>query len=456
MKAQVRPNKYRTTAISGLSHRIFALIMGCMLVPSPALATDVEFGPGDLDPTFGEGGKVTTDLFGDSDVANDIALQPGGKIIAVGSAGSDFALARYNRDGSLDTTFGDGGKVTTDFFGERDEARAVAIQPNGKIVVGGLARSNDNPDFALARYNPDGSLDNTFGDGGKVTTDFFGEFDEASDVALLPNGKIVVVGATRGSNTASVDFAVARYNRDGSLDESFGDAGKVTTIFSNGEDFAAAVALQPGGEIVVAGFTNGSASNSDFALARYNRNGSLDVTFGNGGKVTTDFQGSTDFASAVTLQPGGKIIVAGSAFGVNTSQDFALARYNRNGSLDVTFGNGGKVTADFFGDSDVGTAIALQRGGKIIVVGNAFITNVGADFALARYNRDGNLDESFGNSGRVITDFFGESDGATGVAIQDNGKIMAGGAAVNSNTGQSDFALARYLSKKPSIKSAIG
>ena len=445
MKAQRRPNKYWATAIPGLACRIFALVLACILVPSSTLATGVEISPGDLDPTFGEGGKVTTDFFGESDGVSDIALQPNGKIVAVGVAGGDFALARYNRDGSLDTTFGDGGKVTTDFFGERDEARALAIQPNGKIVVVGFARSNDSPDFALARYNRDGSLDESFGHSGKVTTDFFGEFDEAFDVALLPNGKIVVVGAARGSNTASVDFALARYNRDGSLDTTFGDDGKVTTVFSSGEDTAFAVALQHGGKIVVAGVTNSGGPDTDFALARYNRDGSLDESFGHGGKVTTDFLGSADFAFAVTLQPDGKIVVAGTAFIIGRSQDFALARYNRDGSLDESFGYGGKVTTDFFGDSDTVSAIALQRDGKIVAVGLAFITNVGQDFALARYNRDGSLDESFGYGGRVTTEFFGDNAAATGVAIQPNGKIVAGGGAGISGTDKFDFVLARYL-----------
>jgi uncharacterized delta-60 repeat protein len=448
MEAQRRPNKYWATAIPGLGHRIFALVLASILVRSSTLATGVEIKPGNLDPTFGEGGKVTTDFFGESDGVSDIALQPNGKIVAVGVAGGDFALARYNRDGSLDTTFGDGGKVTTDFFGERDEARAIAIQPNGKIVVVGFARSNEQPDFALARYNRDGSLDESFGHRGKVTTDFFGEFDEAFDVALLPNGKIVVVGAARGSNTASVDFALTRYNRDGSLDTTFGDGGKVTTIFSSGDDTAGAVALQHDGKIVVAGVTNSGGPDIDFALARYNRDGSLDESFGDGGKVTTDFQGGA-FAADVTLQPDGKIVAAGTAFSIGTSGDFALVRYNRDGSLDESFGHGGKVTTDFFGDSDAVSAIALQPDGKIIAVGFVFITNVGQDFALARYNRDGSLDESFGHGGRVTTEFFGDTAAATGVAIQRNGKIVAGGGAGSSNTDKFDFVLARYLSKKP-------
>ena len=448
MNLQIRPS------------RTLGLVLACALMPWFALAT----GPGNLDPTFGEGGKVTTDFPGGSDGVTDIAIQKNGKIVAVGFAGSDFAVtgdfavARYNRDGSLDAPFGNGGVVTTDFAGSRDEAGAVVLQPDGKIVVVGTARAGSNPNFAVARYNRDGSLDATFGLGGMVTTDISGEFDQATGVALQTNGKIVVVGETRSGGAAGIDFALVRYRRDGSLDTGFGEGGIVITDFAGGDDAAHAVALRPDGRIVVAGETNGAGSQADFALACYNLDGSLCSTFGQGGKVTTDFHGSTsstDRAYALAILPNAKIIVAGTAHSTSTSQDFALARYRWSGRLDRRFGSGGRVTTDFFGDTDTGVAIALDSHDRILVAGSAIVGDSGRDdFAVARYRADGRLDERFGTGGKVSTDFFADSDGARAVAVQPNGRIVAGGIAQRAITldgiaQETVFALVRYRAGKP-------
>jgi uncharacterized delta-60 repeat protein len=246
--------------------------------------------------------------------------------------------------GDLDGIFGTGGTVTTDFAGNGDEARAVALQPDGKIVAAGGALGA-SVDFALARYRPDGTLDTAFGTGGKVTTDF-GSGEQAYAVAVQPDGKIVAAGG------AVTGFELARYNADGSLDGTFGAGGKVTTRFGLGLPFtrAHAIVLQPDGKIVVAG-TATSATVGDFGLARYNPDGTLDASFGAGGKVTTDIRGtdSSDFAWAVTLQPDGKLVVAGSTAGP-TGDAFALARYTPSGNLDGTFGSGGKVITGFGGD----------------------------------------------------------------------------------------------------------
>jgi uncharacterized delta-60 repeat protein len=321
-----------------------ALILVVIIVASPVCKGE------DLDPTFGTGGKITTDFSGRCDGASALALQSDGKIVVAGTSGTgcqpfvgnfvlphyefgDFAVARYNHDGSLDATFASGGKVTTDFFGGSDNATAVALQSSGKIVVAGFA---DN-DFALARYNSDGSLDTSLGTGGKVNTDFSGGTDEAWTLAVQSDGKIVVAGWTRVGSSA--DFALARYNSDGSLDATFGSAGKVTTDFSGGCDGISALGIQSDGKVVVAGRTGtdcggGTFPTGDFALARYNSDGSLDATFGNGGRVTTPFPYPFWFgwASALALQPDGKIVAGGTYF-VN----FGLLRYNSDGSLDTTF-----------------------------------------------------------------------------------------------------------------------
>jgi uncharacterized delta-60 repeat protein len=389
---------------------------------------------GDLDLSFGTGGSVTTSISGIWDVPSDVAVQSDSKIVVGGTADvvGDFALSRYNNDGSLDATFGTGGKVTTDFGLGSSAGFGLAIQPDGKIVMVG----NANQDFGVARYNGNGSLDTTFGTGGTVTTDF-GDFDSAAAALIQPDGKIVAVGDTN-LNVA----AVVRYNSDGTLDSTFGSGGKVTSNVESNISVADAV-LQADGKILVAG----EAPSNDFGVIRYNSNGTLDTTFGNNGKVTTDFgSGNTltspfdgyDSGSAILLQPDGKFVVLGTTNYFSNNRDFALARYNSNGTLDTTFGTGGKVTTNLE-DLDRAEDLVLQPDGKIIAVGDG-----GNAFASARYNSDGSLDATFGTGGKVITQFplntISPNNYARAVTLQSDSKIVVAGLA----GGQ--FAVARYIS----------
>jgi len=240
---------------------------------SSANVTDVSIGchnSGSLDTSFSTDGKVTTAFGTSNDVATSVAIQSDGKIVAAGysynGANYDFALVRYNMDGSLDSTFGTGGKVTTAFGTGDDGAKSVAIQSDGKIVAAGYSDNGANYDFALVRYNTDGSLDSTFGTGGKVTTAVGTGTDNAKSVAIQSDGKIVAAGYSY--NGANFDFALVRYNTDGSLDSTFGTGGKVTTAFGTSNDEAYSVAIQSDGKIVAAGSSNNGA-NYDFALVRY-------------------------------------------------------------------------------------------------------------------------------------------------------------------------------------------
>src|SRR5215475_1919847 len=341
---------------------------------------------GTLDSTFGTGGKVTTD-FGGNSAARTVAVQANGQILTAGVAElngvANFALARYNSNGTLDTSFGTGGIVTTafDFPGNFDRVFTVIRQPDGKFVAVGSTVSNLFANFALARFNADGTLDASFGTGGIVTTGF-GVSAEATSAVVQADGKIVAAGEANLDGGES--FALARYNSNGTLDTTFGTGGKVGTAFASGSASytqAFSVAVQPDGRIVAAGYTEIGAClfNGlelpcfDFAVARYNSNGTLDAGFGTGGRVTTDFGGPYDQAESVAVQPDGRIVVAGAAARLtNTGFDFALARYNSNGTLDTTFGTSGKVTTDFAGADDVPSepsAVALQSDGKIVVVG---------------------------------------------------------------------------------------
>ncbi|MDE2180609.1 MAG: hypothetical protein KGJ40_07160, partial [candidate division NC10 bacterium] len=402
------------------------LIFLITLIVRPAQAAD-----GDLDPTFGAGGTVTTDFSSSSsDWAFALILQPDGKLVAAGRSSYNFALTRYNANGTLDTSFGSGGKVTTD-FGFKDTAFALILQPDGKLVAAGTSAQfggNSNTDrFALARYNADGSLDPSFGGGGTVTTGFEGTtLDDAFALILQPDGKLVAAGSS------GLTFALARYNADGSLDPGFGSGGKVLTDvgWPNG---AFALILQPDGRLVAAGI----GSTGGTALVRYTANGTLDPSFGSGGTVTTDVPAYG--ARALILQPDGKLVAAGSL-----DNNFALARYNAaDGSLDTSFGGGGTVMTDF-GDADGAFALVLQPDGKLVAAGH---TNAGGawHFALARYNANGTLDPSFGSGGTVATVFdpsyWGEPQA---LVLQPDGKLVAAGYWITGRGGY-DFALARYI-----------
>ena len=478
-------------------HKSIGVLLGLVLAfapASPALAAD-----GSLDPTFGNGGIVRTDFGNGGDSGNAAALQPDGKILLAGTVfngiDEDMALARYNSNGSLDPNFGDGGKVTTDFSNVfrinintasaqtletlpgigpilaqmivdfrnqnglfqiiedirqvpgigpgtfdriqnlitvgHDSAQAILLQPDGKILVAG---SSEN-DFALARYHSDGSLDTGFGTGGHVTTDL-GRFHALSlDLALQSDGKILVSGY--GGEVP--EFVLARYHSDGAPDSTFGANGIVLTKI--GElDFGYTVTVQPDGKIIVAGQSFIPQEGFSFALARYNRDGSLDASFGTGGIVSTVFEIFSEAGiSATLLQPDGKILAVGYSMLVFPFFNIALARYNSDGSLDSTFGVGGKVTTIFEGGDSVAIAAALRPDGRIVVAAQYLTLDTGADFALARYNGDGSLDPSFGENGWISTDLGSEEDLVSAVLLQPDGKIVLAGSS------HLDFALARYL-----------
>jgi uncharacterized delta-60 repeat protein len=385
------------------------------------------------------GGWLTMDFSGAWDQCRGMALQADGKILMAGTASGDFALIRYTADGVLDATFSQDGKVTTD-FNSWDDGSSVAIQPDGKILVAGVNNPGSLLSFALARYNPDGSLDATFSDDGKVITGFnTGDHCFGKSVAVQPDGKVLVAGWT-GKNPLC-DFALARYNPDGSLDASFNGNGKVVTDFGH-TDIGNSVALQPDGKILVAGYTQSTDSNGnyidiDFALARYNVDGTLDATFSGDGKTTTEVD-FIDTGYSVLVQPDGKILVAGSALG-----HFTLVRYNADGNLDWSFGQDGKAHPSF-GGGEFGYAAAFQADGKILVAGQ-FGTDDYGDFGLVRFNQNGSLDTSFGDSGKASADLLG-LDEAHSVVVQPDGKILvAGDSRVgNYDSRDVDFALVRF------------
>lgn len=400
---------------------------------------------GSLDNTFSGDGKQTQNVGASGHNANMVAIQNDGKIVVGGDtwngSNNDFVVARFNTNGSVDNTFATNGNVKTDFGSSDDYANSLAIQSDGKILVEGYAYTYTSADtrsaFVMARYNTNGSLDNTFDGDGKLKGVMKQGYTVYNSTVVQPDGKVVAAGyAWNGSNN---DFALARYNTDGSLDSTFSSDGKLTTNFG-ADEYGNSVVIQSDGKIVVAGYT--ISTNSYFAVARYNTDGSLDNTFSSDGKLTTSFGSSDNFANAVAVQSDGKIIAAGytrTADGSNT--DIAVARYNANGSLDNTFSGDGKQTTDINFSDDFGNSIAIQNDGKIVVAGRTWNGNDN-DFAIVRYNTNGTPDNTFDNDGKQTTDFGFSDDYATSVAIQSDGKIVAGG--YNGNYSTYKIAVARY------------
>ncbi|MCY7376699.1 MAG: FG-GAP-like repeat-containing protein, partial [Pyrinomonadaceae bacterium] len=430
---------------------------------------------GDLDTSFDGDGKVITNGFLQNG-GRDVVVQPDGKIIIVGGKKtptftlSNMVAVRYNADGSLDATFGTNGEAVVTFLvggiaSNSASAVAVALQSDGKILLGGSAASQgvSNPNFALVRLNANGTLDTTFGSGGRVITDVTTDQNDlaASMVFDETRNKIYLAGISRTAPDATFQqkdlYAVVRYNGgDGSLDTTFNGTGK--QLFPVGDSTATLttlydIALQSDGKTVVTGRAIRNIVQGEyFATARINLDGSLDAGFGGGGIVLTNFpSGQTSaysvYARTLSILPNGKIFVAGEGAGFS---NYAAAQYNADGSLDSSFGTGGKI----YGTSLRIADSALQSNGKIAVAG---LSNNGS-FVVGRLNANGSPDTTFGTNGVTVTSFNFNGNNVSGtafaVALQTDGKIVASGGAVNeqSNAPGNDFFLvARYGDNPPSI-----
>jgi len=444
-------HNHATTSIETIARQTTAyLSIAAVIILLSLLAPHrTEAAAGDLDSRFGNGGVAITDISQTEDYAYAVAVQLDAKIVVSGQSGIypdlHSTLVRYNRNGRIDSTFGTGGKVVVRFDSSSDYLDAVAIQSDGKIVAAGSSRGTA---FLLARFNADGSLDQTFGNNGSVLTTFGDPTALGRAIAMQADGKIIVVGESgAGPYSELNDFVLARYNSDGSLDQNFGSAGKVKTHFpgvDNTGSNATSVALQPDGKLVVGGYyKKNDRTTHQFALARYNSNGTLDAAFGQSGKVMTAMGLGDAFSFGIAIQNTGRIVLVGYSSSTQ-DHDFSLIGYTANGAVDSTFGNGGFVATDFGGATDdIAYAITLQSDGKMVVAGRTgeYPEN---DFALARYNSDGQLDQTFGVAGKVVSDF-SSIDQAYGIALQPNGRILLAG--VTFNGANFDFTVVRYLGR---------
>jgi uncharacterized delta-60 repeat protein len=384
-------------------------------------------------------------------VQPDGKLVAAGGVNSGGTAG-EFAVARFNTDGSLDTGFGTNGSTFTALatvppgFANGTVARGVALQRDGKILLAGYYSAGGGlTHVGLVRYNADGSLDPSFGSGGIVQT-AVGSDDYATGVVLQADGKIVVVGSV-AANGGGSDFAVLRYNPDGSPDTTFGTNGVVETPPPFPTDaFATGVAVRPDGKIVVGGHTSTSGGDFHFSVLRYNPDGSLDPSFGSGGEVFDNFGPGFSFegVEALALQADGKIVATGAVLDPSSRVDVALARYNADGSLDTSFDGTGHATLNVNGTNDSGEAVAVQTNGKIVVAG-IYGGPGGSSSLTARYNTDGTLDAGFGSGGTAIEKFAqGGNDNGHALALQADGNIVVAGTSGEGNS-VSNFALARYF-----------
>ena len=414
--------------------------MGAALCAAVALAVCAGAGAarlaaGTLDTSFGHHGVVqtTTDGF------TGLALQPSGKIVAI----SDVALTRYDANGLLDKSFGRAGQVKLPMASSLDPP--FVIEADGKIVVAG----NRSKNLAVMRYTAGGVLDTSFGRGGQVETAITGN-DFPVVLATEPNGMLVVVGwaskncpaSSKSQHCVLNDFVLTRYRANGALDTSFGKGGTVVTPMGRSYGDVTephALVIEPDGKIVVAA---GGGAAPGFELVRYNPDGSLDASFGSGGIVSTvvgPFLESIPYA--LVLQPDGKLVAAGQSprncpdtDAVTCSMgEFGLARYNTDGSLDTSFGDGGIVTTRIHGD-DGAQALVLQPDGKLIAAGSGDVPAYHSDplanernFAVVRYTADGSLDKTFGKSGIVTMGFKMKYAEAAALVRRRDGELVVGG-----------------------------
>ncbi|MFI6319960.1 delta-60 repeat domain-containing protein [Nonomuraea sp. NPDC050556] len=388
---------------------------------------------GGLDDSFGVGGTTVTDFGSMKDVASAVATQPDGKIVVAGTTGDSVAVARYSADGTLDAAFGKDGKVITKLNGGAQVER-VAVTSDGKIVVAGSAEGrHGDRDVALVCYDAAGAPDAGFGDKGVALADLGSRRDLARGLALAKDGSILVSGDSGDA------LAVARFDKAGKLDASFGAGGKVTSsIGKTARGYA--LAVQQDGKIVVAGSQDDPDQGINYAVVRYSGDGKLDKGFGTSGVVTSNFGSPADVGRDLAIQKDGKIVVVG-----YTGRSIGVVRYTPDGAPDAGFSKDGKVTTAV-GTRAKARSVALQPDGKIVVAGAEDNPSQGTNFLLVRYDADGGLDEGFGAAGVSGTNFGSPEDDGRAVALQPDGKIVVVGTSRNPVVGV-NFAVARFLGR---------
>ncbi len=394
------------------------------------------------DLNFGTNGQVISDFFLQDDVANDIVVQPDGTLVVTGYSRENshrtFMVARYNANGTADSSFGINGHMNSWIVNANNVATSVALQPDGKIVVAGYFDSNNYNDPMVMRLTANGIPDNTFGTGGFVPFWLNGQFDEFHDITMQADGKILAAGRRWINN--SYDFAVVRLLSDGTPDASFGTNGWVTTDFNGAYENIYSLTVQPDNKILVSGYKE--PGSIYFAAARYLSDGTPDVTFGTAGKVVLSSGSRVDKAYGMTLQPNGKIVLAGNHHD-GAINEYMIARLNADGSTDNGFGTGGFTYLPTQDPTDVITDVAMQADGKIVLSGG----NSGSDALLVRLLTDGTADNAFGNNGLYTGNSAGSFNWLNSLVVMPDQSIVGYG--VTQPGINFDFLLAKVLTVAP-------
>jgi len=328
--------------------------------------------------------------------------------------------------GTLDTTFGDSGKVHVD-LGGTSYGLSMTVQNDEKIVMCGALINQNLPSFGVMRFDPDGQLDNSFGTNGIAFNTYPNSIYSGRKVLIQSDGKILVIGMRFQDMQPDV-MSIARYNTDGSVDISFGTDGTANCIFGDNYNEVRSAALQPDGKIILAGISY-NFDNGGF-VARFNPDGSIDNSFSGDGILVVESDVFSEI-NDVIIQPDGKIVAVGMSdvsgqSGNSNGSDIMLIRLNNDGSMDNSFDNDGKVVTEVPGNSLAANSVALQVDGKIVIAGNRFLSGQ-AEFLSARYNMDGSIDNSFGINGMKIFSFSNWYSTTHSIAVQPGGDILIGG-----------------------------
>ncbi|MEO1258677.1 MAG: T9SS type A sorting domain-containing protein [Bacteroidota bacterium] len=416
------------------------------LLPLPflLLAFTLYSQPGQLDPLFGINGMTITHFNGYSAEANSMALQSDGKIVLAGIGTTDndqdIIASRYLLDGQLDETFADNGQFTFSISSFRDRCYGVTVDDSDHIYFTGYTNSsNFQSKGFIIKLDSNGSFDSTFAEDGVWVSELPNTDEDFREIIIQPDQKILIAGETEILGEPE-HATLIRLNQDGSLDTDFGTNGRASALVPNGYNPTFA-ALNNDGTIVTGGFVLES-NNTNTLLAKFDQDGNIDLSFGLDG-VHVDTYAIEEFARSIAIQADGKLLIGTGSNG-STGRDFGMTRYTQNGLLDIDFAEFGRVTTDILSVSNTAHSILIQEDGKIILSGFLGITP-NHDYAIARYEANGDLDESFGFGGKVITDT-GMDDLSFTSALQEDGKLLCAGNTKN-NSGESSFSIARYFTK---------
>ncbi len=400
------------------------LIKTCMLLLTSLSCSLLQAQVGYLDPTFGDNGIVVQKRLG---ITEGLALLPDGKILVCGGAGPDYYMDRFNSDGSNDLTFGVNGRVELNVENKEAHCKDIAVQPDGKIIlVGSIFKNAIDFDIGIVRCKQDGSLDSSFGLNGLVRVDLM-TYDYGNSVVLQPDGKILVTG-TSGNSIYKWDLFVIRVNSDGSLDSAFAGTGIIQQHFQVRIEVSSII-LQSDNKILMGGTYSMMGGHPEFMVERFYPDGTVDSNFGENGIAKFKFgegqiAGWLNQLTDIALQSDGKIVCAGQA-GYDLPS-MAICRFNADGNVDVEFGNGGGIYYEYYGHWSELFSVLVQTDGKILATGGAFVQ--GGPLLLLRFDTDGSLDSSFATGGIQAT-YYGENAYGDEVSLLPDQKILVAGGA---------------------------